>query len=379
MVDVQGTCDTRFAPVRERLVASFDEGNERGAAVYVTLDGRPVVDLWAGERNDAGDPWERDTIVNVYSTTKTMAATVMLMLVDQGHIDLEAPVAEYWPEFKANGKDGVLVRHVLGHTAGVPGFDPAIAAETLYDWDACCQNLAAQTPWWEPGTRSGYHALTQGYIEGEIVRRVTGRTIGTYFREEVAEPLGADFWIGLPASEDDRVADLVPPPETALADLTPGDAETIAVRTLASVPITALEPRTREWRGSEIPAGGGIGNARSVGRVHSALACGGEVDGVRLLSQEGVERALVEQSHSVDLVLGVKMRMGTGFGLMNEEIPLSQSPRAFFWGGYGGSLAVIDLDTRMTVTYVMNKMGSSLAGDLRGALLVFAAYQSLGD
>jgi CubicO group peptidase (beta-lactamase class C family) len=378
MAPVQGTCDERFDPVRERFVASFDEGNERGAAVYVTLDGQPVVDLWAGERNDAGDPWERDTIVNVYSTTKTMAATVMLMLVDQGHVDLEAPVAEYWPEFKANGKDGVLVRHVLGHTAGVPGFDPAIATETLYDWDACCENIAAQTPWWEPGTQSGYHALTQGYIEGEIVRRVTGRTIGTYFGKEVAEPLGADFWIGLPASEDGRVADLVPPPETALDNVAPGAAGTIAVRTLASVPLTALEPRTREWRGAEIPAGGGTGNARSVGRVHSALACGGEVDGVRLLSPEGVERALVEQAHNVDLVLGVKMRMGTGFGLMNEEIPLSQNPRAFFWGGYGGSLALIDLDARMTVTYVMNKMGSSLAGDLRGALLVFAAYQSLG-
>jgi len=378
MVAVHGTCDERFAPVQERFAGSFDEGNERGAAVYVTLDGRPVVDLWAGERNDAGDPWERDTIVNVYSTTKTMAATVMLMLVDQGHVDIEAPVAEYWPEFKANGKGGVLVRHVLGHTAGVPGFDPAIATETLYDWDACCENLAAQAPWWEPGTQSGYHALTQGYIEGEIVRRVTGRTIGSYFAQEVAEPLGADFWIGLPASEDDRVADLVPPPETAL-DNVASDAESIAVRTLTSVPITALEPRTREWRGAEIPAGGGTGNARSVGRVHSALACGGEVDGVRLLSQEGVERALVEQAHNVDLVLAVKMRMGTGFGLMNEEIPLSPNPRAFFWGGYGGSLALIDLDSRMTVTYVMNKMGSSLAGDLRGALLVFAAYQSLGD
>jgi CubicO group peptidase (beta-lactamase class C family) len=379
MVAVHGTCDERFAPVQERFAASFDEGSERGAAVYVTLDGRPVVDLWAGERNDAGDPWERDTIVNVYSTTKTMSATVMLMLVDQGHVDIEAPVAEYWPEFKANGKGGVLVRHVLGHTAGVPGFDPAIATETLYDWDACCENLAAQAPWWEPGTQSGYHALTQGYIEGEIVRRVTGRTIGSYFAQEVAEPLGADFWIGLPASEDDRVADLVPPPETALDNVASDDAESIAVRTLTSVPITALEPRTREWRGAEIPAGGGTGNARSVGRVHSALACGGEVDGVRLLSQEGVERALVEQAHDVDLVLAVKMRMGTGFGLMNEEIPLSPNPRAFFWGGYGGSLALIDLDSRMTVTYVMNKMGSSLAGDLRGALLVFAAYQSLGD
>jgi CubicO group peptidase (beta-lactamase class C family) len=378
MTDVQGHCDDRFAPVQEALVGGFDRGEERGASVYVTVDGEPVVDVWAGVADDAGTPWQRDTIVNVYSTTKTMAALCVLMLADRGEVDLHAPVATYWPEFAAAGKEGVLVSHVMSHTAGLSGFDPAITATDLYDWDAIVTSLAGQEPWWEPGTRSGYHAITQGYLQGEIVRRVTGRSIGTFFREEVAEPLGADFHIGLPASEDGRVADLVPPPGAGLEALAAVDTESLAVRTLLSCPIDATEPRTRGWRGAEIPAAGGTGNARSVGRVHSALACGGEVDGVRLLSEAGVERILEEQSHTEDLVLGLKVRFGMGFGLINESIPLSPSPRAFFWGGYGGSLALVDLDRRLTVTYVMNKMSTGLAGDLRGASVVFAAYAALG-
>lgn len=376
MTEVQGTCDERFTGVRDTFASAFDRGEERGASAYVTLDGEPVVDIWAGVATDDGAPWERDTIVNVYSTTKTMAATCVLMLADRGEVDLQAPVADYWPEFKAGGKDAVTVAQVMSHTSGVSGFDPAIAPTDLYDWDRVCERLAAQEPWWEPGTRSGYHAITQGFLQGEIVRRVTGRSIGTFFREEVAEPLGADFHIGLPESEDGRVADLVPPAGSleALGDV---DLTSIAVRTLLSCPIDATEPRTRGWRGAEIPAAGGTGNARSVGRVHSALACGGTVDGVTLMSEAGVERILEEQSHTDDLVLGLKVRFGMGFGLMNESIPLSASPRSFFWGGYGGSIALIDMDRRLTATYVMNKMSTGLAGDLRGAAVVLAAYAAL--
>ncbi|MDX6326841.1 MAG: hypothetical protein QOK15_3195, partial [Nocardioidaceae bacterium] len=289
--------------------------------------------------------------------------------------DLDAPVSTYWPEFAANGKEGVLVRHVMSHTAGVSGFDPAIAPEDLYDFDAVVDQLAGQSPWWKPGTQSGYHAVTQGFLQGEIVRRVTGRSIGTFFREEVATPLGADFHIGLPASEDGRVADLVAP-DMALA-AAGIDMDSIAARTLLSCPLTGMEPRTRAWRAAEIPAAGGTGNARSVGRVHSALACGGEVDAVRLMSPAGVERILEEQSNGVDLVLGTEMRFGMGFGLMSDAVPLSPSARAFFWGGWGGSIAVTDLDTQLTVTYVMNKMASDLIGDLRGASIVFAAYEAL--
>lgn len=378
MTNVHGHCDDRFTGVRDTFAAAFERGEENGASVSVTVDGKPVVDIWAGVATDDGAEWAEDTLVNVYSTTKTMAATCVLMLADRGEVDLHAPVAEYWPEFKAAGKEGVTVAQVMSHTAGVSGFDPAITPEDLYDWDRTVDQLAGQAPWWEPGTQSGYHAITQGYLQGEVVRRVTGRSIGTFFREEVAEPLGADFHIGLPASEDGRVADLTPPPAAGLEALASATAsDSIAVRTLISCPIDATEPRTRAWRGAEIPAAGGTGNARSVGRIHSALACGGTVDGVTLMSEAGVERILEEQSHTDDLVLGLKVRFGMGFGLMNESIPLSASPRSFFWGGYGGSIALIDLDQRLTVTYTMNKMSSGLAGDLRGASIVFAAYAGL--
>lgn len=372
-MEVHGSCDDAFGPVRDAFIGNFDQGNEVGASVAVTHHGRPVVDLWAGDADQAGRPWEQDTIVNVYSTTKTMAATCVLMLADRGEIDLDAPVADLWPEFRANGKAGVLVRHVMSHSAGLSGFEPAITATDLYDWDRVCELLAAQAPWWEPGARSGYHAITQGYLQGELVRRATGRSVGTFFHDEVAAPLGADFHIGLPASEDHRVADLVPPDLSAALGTGAIQPDTLAARTLLSCPLDATEPRTRAWRGAEIPAAGGTGNARSVARVHSALACGGEADGVRLMSADAVERILEEQISGTDGVLGVPMRFGMGFGLMSDLIPLSPNKRAFFWGGWGGSLAVIDLDAEVSVAYVMNRMGDGLAGDVRGALVALAA------
>jgi CubicO group peptidase (beta-lactamase class C family) len=376
VVELRGTCDEQFEPVKAAFEQNFTDGDELGASVYVTRGGRPVVDLWAGDADSQGRPWQVDTIVNVYSTTKTMAATCVLMLADRGEVDLDAPVCGYWPEFKANGKESVLVRHVMSHTAGLSGFDPPITATDLYDWDRVVDGLAAQATWWDPGTASGYHAITQGYLQGEIVRRVTGRSIGTFFREEVAEPLGADFHIGLPASEEPRVAEIIPPGSNPDA-LASADPDSIAARTFLSCVVDGTEPATREWRAAEIPAAGGIGNARSVGRVHSALANGGEVDGVRLMSAAGVERILEEQSNGTDLVMNFPLRFGMGFGLMGDSVPLSPNPRAFFWGGWGGSIALTDLDEAMTVTYVMNRMASELIGDMRGVAIVFAAYDAL--
>lgn len=376
MTEIHGTCRDDFAPVRQRFEDNFAEGLELGASVAVTLHGEPVVDLWAGDATADGKPWEADTITNVWSTTKTMAAISVLMLADRGELDLDAPLCDHWPEFAANGKERVTMAQVLGHTAGVPGWDPAIRPTDLYDWDKATGVLADGPLWWEPGTRSGYHALTQGYLEGEVVRRITGRTIGTFFREEVAQPLGADFHIGLPESEDHRAAEIVSP-GAGIAEVEGVDPASLAVRALVSCPLKGSEPNTREWRAAEIPAAGGTGNARAVARIHSALACGGEVDGVRLMSEKGVERILTEQHHDIDGVLGMKMRLGTGFGLMNEMIPLSPNERSFFWGGWGGSLAVIDMDAGLSVSYVMNKMAGALVGDLRGAMLVMAAYQSL--
>ena len=376
-MEINGICKPEFAPVRDAFEANFAEGLELGASAAVTVDGEFVVDVWAGDADADGNPWQRDTIVNVYSTTKTMAATCMLMLADRGELDFDAPVARYWPEFAQNGKDGVLVRHVMAHTAGLPGFDPPITVEQLYDLEAAAANLAAQAPWWEPGAGSGYHAVSQGNLEGEILYRVTGRRMAEWFRTEVAEPLGADFWMSLPASEDHRVSDLERPetPQTLLIAGEEIEVGELAVRALLSVHRTGDEIATREWRAAEIPASGGFGNARSVARIHAALACGGAVDGVRLLSEAGARRALEEQTDGLDRVLGVRLRHGLGFGLQIGDISLA--PGQMFWGGMGGSLAVIDLDARVSVAYVMNRMAPDALGDPRGLRVIQAALATL--
>jgi CubicO group peptidase (beta-lactamase class C family) len=376
MTEIHGTCTPEFESVRTAFAANFDAGNELGASACVTRHGETVVDIWAGDRDLEGNPWERDTIVNVWSTTKTMAATTLLMLADRGELDLDAPIADVWPEFAVQGKETITMAQVMGHTAGLPGFDPAIAAEDLYDHDLCAANLAAQAPWWEPGTMSGYHLVTQGYLEGEVIRRITGRTLGEVFRTEIADPLGADFSIGLPESEEGRVGYVVPP-EDALGVVAGRDPESVAVRAGVSVAITGNEQNTRAWRAAEIPAAGGTSNARGVARVHAMLANRGELDGVRIMSPEGVDRIFVEQCHMVDAVLGVQMRLGTGFGLMNELIPLSPNPRSCFWGGWGGSICVVDVDAGASIAYVMNKMAGGLVGDMRGAMVVLAAQGAL--
>ena len=375
-MSIHGHCDERFESVREAFAANFEERGDVGASVCVTLEGDPVVDLWGGEAVKGGAPWEEDTIINVYSTTKTMASLCLLMLADRGEIAWDAPVARYWPGFEQNGKAGVLVRHVMSHSAGLSGFDPAIPVEALYDWEGIAAHVAAQAPWWEPGTRSGYHAVTQGVLQGEIVRQVTGRSIGTFFREEVALPLGADFHIGLDPQHDARVAELIPPGKALVTEESPSVGE-FSVRTMSSCDMTGEEPKTPEWRRAEIPAAGGTSNARGVGRVHSLLACGGEVDGVRLLSQSGTDVIFEEQVSGKDEVLGVPLRFGMGFGLKSEMFPLGPNEKVCFWGGWGGSLAVIDADAKLTISYVMNRMEPDLVGDLRGGMLVFAAYQAL--
>jgi CubicO group peptidase (beta-lactamase class C family) len=351
---IEGYCDERFADVRETLAANLDRGEDVGASVAIFLDGEPVVDIWGGRTQDGA--WERDTIINVWSITKTMTALCALVLADRGELDLHAPVAKYWPEFAAAGKERVEVRHLLGHTAGLPTWTAPMTLTDLYDWEKATAALAAQEPLWEPGTASGYHALTHGYLVGEVVRRVTGRTLGTFFREEIAEPLGADFHIGLPAEHDDRVADVIP----ADGGMSP------------NLRLDPTVTRTPEWRRAEIPAAGGHGNARSVAYVQSVLAAGGGP----LLSAAGCERVFEQQSYGVDRVLNARIRFGMGYGLPSPELPLP-NPRSCAWGGWGGSVIVVDLDARMTVSYVMNRMAHGTLGDARGLGIVLAAYASL--
>lgn len=379
-MEIHGTCREGFEAVRDAFERNFGQGLEVGAAAAVTVDGESVVDIWAGDADTNGTPWDRDTIVNVYSTTKTMAATCMLALADRGELDFDAPVCEYWPEFAQNGKEGVLVRHVMSHTAGLPGFVPPVSAEDLYDLDAIAERLAAAELWWEPGTKSGYHAVTQGNLEGEILYRITGKRMADWFRDEIAEPLDADFWMSLPASEDHRVGELLPPPsllDVLEASGLPIDPDSIAVRTLSSCALDATEPRTRAWRAAEIPAAGGIGNARAVARIHSMLACGGEVDGVRIMSEAGARRGLEEQTDGRDEVLLLHLRHGLGFARQLDGWVTSPNPNHMHWGGWGGSIAVVDFDVRASVAYVMNRMDAAITGDPRGGRIVDAAFASI--
>ena len=375
--EVQGTCDDRFAAVKDIFAANLEQGEDVGASVAMTIAGELVVDMWGGWSDEARTvPWERDTITNVWSTTKTMTALCALMVADSGELDLSAPVSRYWPEFAAGGKtDRVLVRHLMGHTAGLPGWSEPIAFSDAYDWEKCTSLLAAQETWWEPGTVSGYHALTQGYLVGEVIRRVTGQTVGTFFRKEVAEPLGADFHIGLDPAEFHRVSNVIPPPPISLQD---GAAmPPMALRTLTNPVIDVTQVWTEDWRRAEIPAANGHGNARSVATVQAIMANGGELGGRRFLSQSGVEKVLEEQSNGTDLVLGVPIRFGMGYGLPTDLMPLNDSGRACFWGGYGGSVIVVDLEHRATFAYMMNRMKEGLVGDERGLSLIAAAIAAL--
>ncbi|MDP1631601.1 MAG: serine hydrolase domain-containing protein [Caulobacter sp.] len=374
--DTGGFTHERFSSVQTVFESNFASGADIGASFCVTLEGETVVDLWGGFADDARTrPWERDTIVNVYSTTKTMTALTALLLADRGELDFDAPVARYWPEFAAAGKADIKVSHLMSHASGLSGWKEPITTEDLYDWDKATALLAAQAPYWEPGTALGYHALTQGYLVGEVVRRITGKSLGTVFREEIAGPLGADFHIGLPASEDGRVADLIPPP--------PGGSISAGVQTplqanMANNPgIDVSATRTRGWRGAEIPAAGGAGNARSVAEIHTILANGGVAKGRRFLSEAGCRKALELQIAGDDLILGVPTRYGMGFGLGGGAVPLP-SPNSMYWGGYGGSLIIIDMDARTTIAYAMTKMAATTSGDMRAFSLAMASWEALG-
>lgn len=374
---VQGFTHDKFAPVRAVFEGHLASGADIGASFCATVAGETVVDLWGGFADESRTrPWVKDTIVNVYSTTKTMTALTALLIADRGLLDFDAPVTRYWPEFAANGKERVKVSHLMSHSAGLSGWKEKITTQDIYDWDKVTSLLAAQAPFWEPGTAPGYHALTQGYLVGEVIRRITGKSLGTVFREEIAAPLGADFWIGLPASEDHRVADLIPPPPGAAVGDGPGMTELMS--NMATNPgIDVAETKTRAWRGAEIPAAGGTGNARSVAEIHAILANGGVAKGKRFLSEAGCRKALELQVEGRDKIMDVPARFGLGFGLAGGLLPLP-NPSTMFWGGYGGSLVIIDMDARTTFGYAMNKMAGTTTGDLRAFGLAMAMWEALG-
>ena len=388
-IPIHGECDPRFAKVREIFSQEFAAEQELGAALAVTLGGQPVVDLWGGflDRERTRE-WEPDTIVNVYSTTKGMTAICAHQLVERGELDLDAPVARYWPEFAAAGKERLPVRYLLSHQAGLPGVEKPLPEEARFDWEQMTQALAEQKPWWEPGTRHGYHALTFGYLVGEVVRRISGQTLGNYFRERIAEPLGLDFHIGFGPELDSRVSDIYPAPAVDEGAVPEGpmrdfmrdmrDPTTITGAAFANPPPREGVANTREWRAAEIPAANGHGTARGLARAYGALSVGGDLDGVHVLSRESIERAIQEQAFGPDAVLGgMPMRFGLGFMLRHDFMPMGPNPRAFGHPGAGGSIAFCDPDAHVGFGYVRNQMGHAMTGTLGAYRMISAVFDAL--
>ena len=374
-MNIEGSFDARFERVRDAFERNFTERGDVGASFAATLEGEYVVDIWGGHRDAARtQPWMEDTIVNVFSTTKTMTFITALMLADRGQLNLDAPVADYWPEFAANGKEGVLVKHFLAHSAGVPGFSRHFSVEEHYDWALSCADLAGQAPWWPPGSQSGYHAITQGYLIGELVRRITGQSFGAFFKAEVADVVGADFHIGTGPGHFDRIAEMIPSAEPA--PILEMDPDTIPGRVFSNTDVIDAV-NTPGWRQAEIPAANGHGNARSVVRAQTAMANGGRAFGKQLLSAEGCRTALIEQTNGIDAVLGIHVRYGMGYSVGSDAISMSPNPNILWWGGAGGSTIVIDTDAHLCFSYVMNQMDNYILGDPRGTSMGEALYECL--
>ena len=378
MADIQGVCAEQFGSVRTALERNLDSGEELGASLVLDIDGDIVIDMWGGFTDQARTiPWTEHTITNVWSSTKTVTSLAALILADRGELDVDAPVARYWPEFGARGKQDVLVRQLMSHSSGVSGLEQPARVEDLYDWTVATSRMASQAPWWEPGTASGYHALNYGHLLGEVVRRISGKTLKQFVADEIAGPLGADFQIGAAESDWGRIADVVPPPPLPF-DLEVLGKDSPAFKTFTGPASAAEDANTPGWRRADIGAANGHGNARSVGRVMSAVARGGQVDSVRLLSGDTIDLIFREQLNGIDLVLGLPLRWGIGFGLPRLDIlPWIPDEKICYWGGWGGSMIVMDVGRRMTISYMMNKMGPGIIGSSRSAEYGQAIYDAV--
>ena len=399
---VSGYCEDNFHEARNIFEKSISSGFELGGSIAVEVQGEKVIDLWGGHLDHSkSKAWEENTLVNVFSTTKGIAAICLLQLIEKGLLDIEKPVCEYWPEFSVNGKENIPVKYLFCHKAGLCGVREPLESGAFSNWDLITSELAKQEPLWEPGTAHGYHAITYGHLVGELLRRIDGRTIGQYFKEEIAEPLNLDFWIGLPDSEFDRVSDIYPSKPGPLQYLFPlltklprfvlpgrakflldfGDTSKPVGAAFNNPPISSnrgMEANTKQWRNAEIPAANGHGTARSIAKLYGILANGGSRDGIHVLSPETIEKARQTQSDGRDLVLGgMRTRFGLGFMLGTENVSMGPNPNAFGHGGAGGSLGFSDPDNNISLGFVMNQMHQGITAWKTATDVAESVYKAL--
>ena len=389
---VSGFYDPKFQNVADEFVNNFEERGEIGASIALNVEGEAVVDLWGGYRDPVSKaPWERDTLSVVFSCTKAATALCAHRLIDQGKMDLDAKVTQYWPEFGQNGKEDATVRMMLNHSVGLPAFREPIKDGGYYDWEYMIDRLSKEAPFWEPGTRNGYHMISFGWTVGELVRRVSGKSLGTYFKENFADPLELDYWIGLPEEHEERTAHMIPHAPTA--DDKPTDFMTnlmtdpTSIQHLCFLNSGKHQPDCREAHAAEIGGGGGIANARALAGLFAPLANGGSLNGVTLLSRNHIEKmSAVSMATLKDATLLIPTRFALGFmtSMDNRYRPTGEletaiiGDRAFGHVGAGGSIGFADPDCRLGFGYSMTKMGTGLMLNDRGQSVVDAAYRALG-
>jgi len=370
---IQGTTAPGFELVRHAFLANFSERADIGAAVALVIDGKPVVDLWGGFADPAeGREWKADTLANIWSTTKGVTAACFAMLVDRGQIDYDKPVASYWPEFGVAGKENITVAMMLSHQGGLCGFRGPATVEDFYDAERAAARLAAAEPFWEPGAQSGYHAITIGFLATALFRRVEGRTIKQFVRDEFAD---LEINIGLPSSLSSHAATMIAPPELTSTGLVQ-DMTEAQFAAIANPPIDPLVPNSEDWRAAEIPSANGYATARGLAMLYGALAGDGMINGSRVIGSEAIAEATTERIHGIDAILGIEASWGCGF-LRNTDGVYGPNKGAFGHSGWGGSFAFGDPSTRLGLAYTMNRMGTDLINDPRNVALIDAVYASL--
>ena len=381
-METQGRFDEKFKSIVDCYEEQFALGLDIGSSLAITYEGEMVVDIWAGTRDKAQSlPWNENTIVNVFSSTKNATSLAAYVLADRGQLDFFAPVAEYWPEFAQKGKENILVSHIMSHSSGLPGWDKPVAGEDLYDPDKVAALFETQEPWWEPGTALGYHAISVGNLMGEIIKRISGKTVGNFFRDEIAEPLDIDFHIGLEDTHHSRVAEIHQAVEANPEDLFELEEGSVMQKVMTNVIITAPDANTAEWRRAEIPAAGGHGNGRSIAESMALIANGGTYKGKRIFSEDLIKHALDEQIRGNDLVLVEPLRWGIGFGLPIENVSWMGylEEGACFWAGWGGSMSIAETNKKVSFGYTPCLMEEGAIGAERSQNLVRALSDLISD